>query len=306
MKSMVQSMAGDDTPTARPSTDPAPLTAEPVEVSHIVVPLDGSPFAERALPVAAWVAGALGADMHLVEVVPPREGEEACEGAIRYLDSVSRRHGATSWDVVQDADVGQALSETVAGSPGRLACLATHGRDRSAAVLGSVAASLLARSDRPAVLVGHEGRTVTAEDAPVVVAVDGTGRDEALVPVALGWAARLGRRLEIVTVAEPAPAGHREAAAPRRARGPADPEGYVESLAARTGRAGVTVASRVIYDPVSVRNGLVPLLDRTVALVVLGSGRSGSVPRLVLGSHAARVVHDAAVPALVVPLPGGG
>jgi nucleotide-binding universal stress UspA family protein len=287
MKSMIRSIADGTPPTARPSTDPAPFTAEPVEVSHIVVPLDGSPFAERALPVAAWVAGALGADMHLVEVVPPREGEEACEGAIRYLDSVSRRHRATGWDVVQDADVGQALSETVAGSPGRLACLATHGRDRSAAVLGSVAASLLARSDRPAVLVGPEGRTVTAEDAPVVVAVDGTGRDEALVPVALGWAARLGRRLEIVTVA-------------------ADPEGYVESLTARTGRAGVTVASRVIYDPVSVRNGLVPLLDRTVALVVLGFGRRGSVPRLVLGSHAARVVHDAPVPALVVPLPGGG
>jgi nucleotide-binding universal stress UspA family protein len=62
----------------------------------------------------------------------------------------------------------------------------------------------------------------------------------------------------------------------------------------------------VIYDPISVRNGLVPLLDRTVALVVLGSGGRGVVPRLVLGSHAARVVHDAAIPALVVPLPGGG
>ena len=306
MELMIQSIAGDDTPTAGPSSDPAPFAPEPVEVGHIVVPLDGSPFAERALPVAAWLAGAVGADVHLVEVVAHSEGEEASEGAIRYLDSVSRRHRATGWDVVQAADVGQALSEMLASSPGRVACLATHGRDRSAAVLGSVAASLLARSDRPAVLVGPEGRAVTAEDAPVLVAVDGTARDEALVPVALGWAAGLGRRLEIVTVAEPAPAGHRETAAPRRARGPADPAGYVESLAARTGRAGVTVASRVIYDPVSVRNGLVPLLDRTVALVVLGSGRRGSVPRLVLGSHAARVVHDAAVPALVVPLPGGG
>jgi nucleotide-binding universal stress UspA family protein len=109
MKSMIPSIAGDDTPTARPSTDPASFTAEPVEVGHIVVPLDGSPFAERALPVAAWVAGAVGADVHLVEVVPPREGEEACEAAIRYLDSVSRRHRATGWDVVQDTDVGEAL-----------------------------------------------------------------------------------------------------------------------------------------------------------------------------------------------------
>ncbi len=303
MTLMVGPTARDATPTARPSTDPASFVAAPVEVGHIVVPLDGSPFAERALPVAAAVAAGLGADIHLVEVVPWREGEEGCEAAIRYLDSVSRRQRATGWDVVQHDDVGQALSESVAGFPDRMACIATHGRDRSAAVLGSVAASLLERSDRPAVLVGPGGRAVTAADAPVVVAVDGTGGDEVLVPVALGWAARLGRRLEIVTVAEPAPAGHRDDAAPR-AWGPAEPETYVESLVGRAEGAGVTVASRVVYDPVGVRDGLVPLLDRTAALFVLGSGRGRGVPR-VLGSHAARVVHDAALPALAVPLPPG-
>ena len=303
MASMVGPSARDATPTARPGTDPASFVAGPVEVGHIVVPLDGSPFAERALPVAASVAAGLGVDIHLVEVVPWREGEEGCEAAIRYLDSVSRRQRATGWDVVQHDDVGQALSEAVAGFPDRMACIATHGRDRSAAVLGSVAASLLERSDRPAVLVGPGGRAVTAGDAPVVVAVDGTGGDDVLVPVALGWAARLGRRLEIVTVAEPAPAGHRDDAAPR-AWGPAEPETYVESLVARAEGGGVTVASRVVYDPVGVRDGLVPLLDRTAALFVLGSGRGQGVPR-VLGSHAARVVHDAAVPALAVPLPPG-
>jgi nucleotide-binding universal stress UspA family protein len=305
MTSMVGSTARDAKPTVRPGTDPTSFVAEPVEVGHIVVPLDGSPFAERALPVAAWVAEWVGADVHLVEVVPRTEGEEVSEGAIRYLDSVSRRHRAAGWDVVQHNDVGQALSETVAGSPGRMACLATHGRDRSAAVLGSVAASLAERSERPAVLVGPEGRVVTATDAPVVVAVDGTPRDEALVPVALGWVARLGRRLEIVTVAEPAPGGNREDAAPRRARGPAEPETYVRSLAARAEGAGVRVVSSVVYDPISVRDALVPLLDRTAALVVLGSGHRRGVPPVVLGSHAARIVHDAAVPALVVPLPRG-
>jgi hypothetical protein len=66
--------------------------------------------------------------------------------------------------------------------------------------------------------------------------------------------------------------------------------------------AGVTVAPRVVYDPVGVRDGLVPVLDRTAALFVLGSGRGQGVPQ-VLGSHAARLVHDAAVPALAVPLP---
>lgn len=299
---MAGSTAGDTTPWSRPDTEPAQFRVERVDVRRIVVPLDGSPFAERALPVAGWLAATVGADVHLVEIA---SCDEDAEGAVRYLDSVARRHHAAVWDVFQRDDVGEAVAETVDRPPGGIACLATHGRDRSASLLGSVAASLLDRSSRPIVLVGPEARAVTAADAPVVVAVDGTTRDEALVPVALGWAAKLARPVEIVTVAEPAPAGYREETAPRRARGPAEPERYVASLVARTEGSGVAVASRVVYDPISVRDGLVPLLDRVAALVVLGSRHRLGVARMVLGSHAARVVHDAPVPALVVPLPPG-
>ncbi|HEX6419687.1 MAG TPA: universal stress protein [Acidimicrobiales bacterium] len=283
-----------------PGAAAAGFPVETVDVQHVVVPLDGSPFAERALPVAAWLASDLAADVHLVEVVRP--GEDS-EGAVRYLDTVARRQQAAAWDVVEHREVGEALAEVVRARPGRLACLATHGRDRSATLLGSVAASLLDRSRRPVIVVGPEARAVTAADAPVVVAVDGTRRDEALVAVALGWAARLSRRLEIVTVAEPAPPGFRDGQPPPRAHGPADPEGYVAALVARAADAGVPVGSQVAYDPVGVRDGLVPLLDRTAALVVLGSRRRAGLSRVVLGSHAARIVHDARVPALIVPRP---
>lgn len=277
------------------------FAARPVEVGHLVVPLDGSPFAERALPVAAWVAAAVGADVHLVEVVPC-DAEEETESAIRYLDSVARSHHAAAWNVVERNDVGAAVADAVSSFPNLMACLATHGRGRSV-LLGSVAVSVLEHSRRPVMLVGPVARAVTAADAPVVVAVDGTTRDEVLVPLALGWAARLGRRLEIVTVAEPTPPGYPGGARMRRARGPAEPERYVESLAARAESTGVSVASRVIYDPISVRDGLVPFLDRTAALVVLGSRHRPGLGRMVLGSHAVRIVHDAAVPAVVVPLP---
>src|SRR5918994_6228408 len=127
---MVGPPARDATPTGRPGSGPASFVAEPVDVGHIVVPPDGSPFAERALPVAASVAAGLGADIHLVAVVPWREGEEGCEAAIRYLDSVSRRQRATGWDVVQHDDVRQALSEAGARFPGRVACIATPRGDR--------------------------------------------------------------------------------------------------------------------------------------------------------------------------------
>ncbi|HET6950970.1 MAG TPA: universal stress protein [Acidimicrobiales bacterium] len=298
---MAGSIAGDSIPSTGLGPQRPPLLVQPVEVAHVVVPLDGSPFAERALPVAAWVAAGLGADVHLVEVVPC-EAEEEAEAAIRYLGRVARRHRAAAWDVVERNDVGAALADMGGSAPGRLACLATHGQGRSV-LLGSVAVSLLQRSNHPVVLVGPVARAVTAADAPIVAAVDGTTRDDVLVSVALGWAARLGRRLDIVTVAEPAPHWYLEGARPRQTRGPTGPERYVESLAARADGAGVTTAPRVIYDPVSVQDGLIPFLNRTAALVVVGSRHRHGLGRMVLGSHAVRIVHDAAVPAVVVPLP---
>jgi nucleotide-binding universal stress UspA family protein len=297
---MVGSTTGDTTPPIRPGAGLPPFAVEPVDIGHIVVPLDGSPFAERALPVAHWVAGALGADVHLLEVVASGD-DEGGEGAIRYLDSVCRRRHASSWDVVQRADVAQALADAVTGSPGRMACLATHGRGRSATI-GSVAVSLLERSPGPVMLVGPGARAVTAIDARVVVAVDGTARDHTLVPVALGWAARLARQLDIVMVAEPARTGHLESGQRRHAPEPDEPESYVQSLAARAQVAGVPVVSRVIRDSAAVRAGLAELLDRTAALVVIGSRDREDLGRMEPRSRAARIVHDVAVPALVVPL----
>ena len=63
---------------------------EPV-VDRVVVPVDGSPFSERALPVAAQLAQEVGAPLHLIEVVAkPRDAE----GAIHYLDDLAHRYGA--------------------------------------------------------------------------------------------------------------------------------------------------------------------------------------------------------------------
>jgi nucleotide-binding universal stress UspA family protein len=124
-----------------------------------------------------------------------------------------------------------------------------------------------------------------------------------LVPLALGWAMRLARRLDIVTVVEP---GHPEPVGGGKrgwARGPGEPESYVESLSARARGSGVPVVARVVRNSISVRSALSLVLDRTAALIVLGSRPRGNLGRMAPGSCSASTVHDAAVPALVVPLP---
>lgn len=69
---------------------------------------------------------------------------------------------------------------------------------------------------------------------------------------------------------------------------------------------GYPVDIGVVYDPISVCGGGVRLVDRTAALLVIGSHRRTRPLRALVGSHAARVVHDVEVPALVVPLHAEG
>ena len=278
--------------------------ATPPSLRRIVVPVDGSPFAERALPVATWVARALETPIHLVEVVARPAGTEP---AIHYLDGLARRYAAPSWDVAPGDDPAGAIIAATDADPPSIVCLATHGRDRSATILGSVATRLLDRTTRPVMLVGPEARPPCAGDSPVVVAVDGVDEadDAALVRVALAWATALATGVVIATVAEPVPGSFHEGRPLHRARGPSDPEGYVAGLAARAAHAGTVATTRVIYDPINVRDGLVRLVDRTAALLVMGAHRRTRPLRALFGSHAARVVHDVAVPALVVPLDRG-
>jgi nucleotide-binding universal stress UspA family protein len=133
----------------------------PAGLRRIVVPVDGSPFAERALPVETWIAQALATPIHLVEMVTRPAGTEP---AIHYLDSLARRYAAPSWDVAPGDDPAAVIIAATDADPPSVACLATHGRDRSATILGSVAASVLDRTTDPVMLVGPEARPPCADE----------------------------------------------------------------------------------------------------------------------------------------------
>ena len=295
-------MVGSTTDDIAASTGlgPQPLRflAPPVEVGHVLVPLDGSPFAERALPVATWLATGLGGLTELVEVVPCDAAEES-EAAIRYLDRVARSHHAAVWDVVERNEVGAALADTVAANPRRLVCLATHGRGRSlspapcpcscwSTAAGRSCSSGLARvvkAPMPRSWWRSTGRRVTRCSCP----------SRSAGPPACGARSR--------SLPSPSPRLLDTGAGPRA---PSPGPGRAGALRRLPGGAGrghrVAVSGRAIYDLVSVRNSLVPFLDRTTALVVVGSRHRPGLGRMVLGSHAVRIVHDAAVPVLVVPM----
>ena len=285
----------------------------PVRVDHIVVPLDGSEFAERALAIADHFAAALDASVSAVSVCDSELGRRQME---EYYERLVRRTGRVGLDwtlPIENAEPGARIVETASTLTNSLICMASHGRGRvSTSVLGSVARSVLLQSLRPTMVAGpqcmirSDRRSSESEVAlPVVACIDGSPASATVLRVASAWAQRLRTTLDIVTVAEPAPPTVRDDQRYRRAHGPdVDATAYVDDIAATLQAAtGLQATAHAIYNPLSAAAGLEEFLAGTPTrlVVVATHGRIG-VAQLILGSQAARIVHDSTVPVLVAPV----
>lgn len=275
----------------------------------LVVPLDGSEHAAPAVAAAALLAPRLDARVHFVGVASTQDDADAIR---RQFDVVADLVAGASREIIM-ADGGAAVTaDTVAGAItevgaglGGVVCMATHGRGRSAAVLGSVATAVTALSDGPVVIVGPAfDPEAWATHAAVVACVDGTPESEAVVPIALAWARALAVSLSIVTVAEPVPTPM-PGRSWQRMHGPdEDAARYVASLAERYLDSGVSIDVTVAYDPVSVATGLTDHLEEHGAsLVAVATHARTGLGRLVRGSTAARILHEVPVPVLALARP---
>jgi nucleotide-binding universal stress UspA family protein len=156
---------------------------------RIVVPLDGSALAERALPQAQELARLGGAPLHLVRVVDLTRLEQygayglALEygglatvlddeaGTARaYLDGVAKRSSAARVTATTEVRRGLAARELVAAvRPGDLVVMATHGRGGlSRWLLGSVAEDVVRQAPVPVLLVRTGTEPAAAEPAVAV------------------------------------------------------------------------------------------------------------------------------------------
>jgi nucleotide-binding universal stress UspA family protein len=166
----------------------------------LVVPLDGSDFAAKALPAAVAIARAGNAGLRLVGIA--RSDAELAR-VERHVNGTARQVATTKdpeVDVIIDPDPTGALLELA-----NVLCFASHDhRSIATRLIHSVGSALVARAACPIVVVGeYAAQAAWATD--VVVAVDGVGDPQPLLGTAISWARELGAPLRIVTVFEPAP-----------------------------------------------------------------------------------------------------
>lgn len=144
--------------------------------TRILVPLDGSKLAERALPAAEELARLMRTPLHLVRVVDPTQSElsgygiyksvldegassallaEEGAAAHAYLERMAAReieHGVGASSEVRH---GITAHEVVAmAQPGDLIVMSTHGRGGLARwFLGSVAEEVVRRAPVPVLMI---------------------------------------------------------------------------------------------------------------------------------------------------------
>ncbi|MDA1189198.1 MAG: universal stress protein [Chloroflexi bacterium] len=144
-------------------------------ISRIAVPLDGSKFAESAIPVAEALAQDFEAEIALVRVIPSSEflpsqlkelltGEldEALEyEALEYLQKISRKletKGHKTVMRVMKGSPGPELVKAINEVPDSLVVMASRGRDSSfAEVLGSTTLAVVRESGEPVLIIPTKG-----------------------------------------------------------------------------------------------------------------------------------------------------
>lgn len=255
-------------------------------IDQVIVPLDGSAHADRALRPAVEVARRLDASVVLLRAIHPDD----VDVAEAELGQRVASHEPPSPEFVIDTMNGPvgAIAAAAAQRPSSLVCMTTHGRSGlSRALLGSVAEETIREVDVPILLVGPEYVAGTGLGTSVIAPVDGSERSEAVLPVALDWAQMLGVGLWVVTAVDPAELERVGMDAGDLAEG-----AYVQRVAQTVPHEGLPVDWEVLHsaDPAKAITEFVEARDG--GLVVMAThGRSG-LARVAIGSVTSRVIHD--------------
>jgi nucleotide-binding universal stress UspA family protein len=302
--------------------------------SAILVPLDGSVFAEQALPFALSLAHQIDAPLHPVMVhAEPRFHDvgqwtatvdaESLEAKLReretaYLDSVADRltseHVLVHEPVLLEGDVVPALVDHVREHGIGRAVLSTHGRSGLERLwLPSVAEALLHRLTIPLLFVRPDADAVEADAVhpalpfrTVLVTLDGSRDAEAVLDDALTFADADDARFILLRVVPPPPLlasaylphaalMQRQESEKRRS----DARAYMNAVEQRLGERASDIETRIVLHghPATLIQRVAD--DEDADMIAMGTHGNGGLREVLMGSVTRQVVRSSAVPVLV-------
>ena len=293
----------------------------------LLVPFDGSPFSARALPLAARIAKQTGATLHLVMAHDPGAYIPFVAGEIavpiydaelireqrqhdqRLLDDEAARLSALEGLLVTtrliEGTTVDALLAYGKENAANLTVMTTHGRGGFQRVsLGSTTTAYLARATMPVLLIhGDEsGHDVTDISGPLLCPLDCSPLAESVLPHARTFAAVLGLRLALVSVAVP----HPMPMAPLGTELLADPaalDAEVRGCAEYLQRVAATCPPQTTTNAVSDLSVDRAILDEakriSAGAIALATHGRGGLMRMMFGSVTDAIIRHSTRPVLV-------
>jgi nucleotide-binding universal stress UspA family protein len=305
----------------------------------LLVPLDGSPLSERALPIAQDLARRSGAALHLAHVHLPSStplytadlplsdtwlDERASESERDYLETLAGQLRSDSDVSISTALLAGEITDSIADIVAEyvleqhidMVVMTTHGRNGLARFwLGSVADELVRGLPVPVLLLrpGAAELSSTATPAPqrILIPLDGSATAETILPhaLALSQAAQveytLLRVVETMMVARPMPPNPalRELDDQLIDNLRVDAQIYLEQLAERLIRQGLTVHIEVVVAPQAALTILEQAKQHRSNLIAMATHGRHGLARLLLGSVADHLLRRGSPPLLLYRAP---
>lgn len=300
--------------------------------TRILVPLDGSTYSERALPMALALARQAAAEVELVHVhdqpVAPGLGstyDTRLDADVREmrraeLEAVAERLREET-DVplratVLEGPVAPTLAAYAANHLPALIVMTTHGRGGLSRLwLGSVADALVRRSEVPVLLIRGEDALSGDATPPVfrhvLIPLDGSPRAESVIEHAVRLGIPGATRYTLLTVVAPtliAAHSYPGVSIPLDSgeleRRQQEAQTYLDRVADELRQAvespAVEVTTRVAVHLQVAPAVLEAAASERADLIALTTHDRGAVSRLALGSVADKLVRGAESPVLVI------
>ena len=285
----------------------------------ILVPLDGSELAEKALPYAKLLAQKSSGRIELVRAVEvhaamPHDGIEktleARQLAATELAAIAaelRRDGPETAEHVYDGEPVKAIELAAEASGADCIVMATHGRSGLARwAFGSVAERVLRLGGLPVLMIPAHPEGILQGDGSgtVMVPLDGSPLAEEALEAAKDLAHLVGASLTLIQVIEPPNMAY---AAESMGYYPiidldacvADAKPYLVGVAARLAPEALEVNIEAVVGYAAATIVKLAAAKQATFIVMASHGRTG-LARAILGSVAMGVVQRSAIPTLIV------
>jgi nucleotide-binding universal stress UspA family protein len=294
----------------------------------LLIPLDGSAFAEQALPLAISIAAAARIPVHLLRVRSTLSLKNCQAAAEAYMEAVAAavqsqlREPVLSHVLTDDCGPLETPPPGATAVPDVVALfaaehdistivLATHGYGGvRRAWLGSVADSLVRMAPRPVLAVRapaavREATTLADRGIRhVLIAVDGSAASAQAVPYAVQLGSLFDARYTLLRAVSPlawemVPHRHEDLGEYPSPLSRRSVETSLEAMACRLREGGLEVHVEVeeAVSPAAAILGVAA--KRAVDLIVMGTQGAGRMRRVLLGSVTDQVVRDSGTPVLV-------